>query len=132
MNELRLEIPMIPPSGNHYKTYRIVFPKNGAQAFVQWYLTPEALDWLGAVAMVAAGRQILGHDLEVTYIVFRTPRMSADTDNYAKCILDALTQAHVIADDRYIDDLHCHRRIDRDNPRTVIIVRSPQAQLEGF
>jgi Holliday junction resolvase RusA-like endonuclease len=132
MTELRLEIPMIPPSGNHYKTYRVVLPKNGAPAFVQWYPTKEAEDWWGAVAIIAAGRCVLGHALEVSYIVFRTPMMRADTDNFAKCILDALTKAGVIEDDRYIDDLHCHRRTDRNNPRTVIIVKSAQAQLEGM
>lgn len=132
MSELRLEIPMIPPSGNLYKTYRIIFPKGGGKPFVHWYHTQEAEDWWGAVQIIAAGRQILGEQLEVSYIVFRTPMMRQDTDNYAKCILDALTKAGVIKDDRYVDDVHCHRRMDRDNPRTVIIVRSAQGQLEGI
>jgi hypothetical protein len=43
-----------------------------------------------------------------------------------------LKHAGVIEDDRYIDDGHQHRRRDPLNPRTVIIVRSNQAQLEGI
>jgi len=129
MSELRLEIPLIPPSGNLYKTYRIVFPRNGAKAFVQWHLTPEAEAFYAAVEMIAGGRHISGRSLEMTYIVFLPKRGGADTDNYSKCIWDSLKHARVIEDDRYIDDGHCHRRRDPLNPRTVIIVKSAQEQL---
>ena len=66
MSELRLSIPMLPPSGNHYKTYRIMPPKNGAKAFVSWYLTPEAEDFYQCVSMVVnvaldRGRLARGH-----------------------------------------------------------------------
>lgn len=128
MSELRLVVPMIPPSGNHYKTYRIVFPKSGSKAFVQWYHTAEAEAWWAAVAMVNAGRHIAGSSLEVSYVVFAVERR-IDTDNFAKTILDALTHCHAIEDDRYVDDVHGHRRIDKLNPRTVIVVKSDQEQL---
>lgn len=130
--ELRLEVPMIPPSGNHYKSYRIVFPRNGAKAFVQWYETEEALAWLGAVAMVNAGRKIRGASLEVSYIVFLPSWRGSDVDNYAKCIFDALTKCGAIEDDRFVDDFHGHRRVDAANPRTVIVIKSEQEQLEGI
>ena len=129
MSELRLSIPMLPPSGNHYKTYRIISPKNGAKAFVSWYLTPEAEDFYQCVAMVAGGRSIGGASLEVTYIVFLPAGRRTDVDNYAKCILDALKHARVIRDDLDVDDLHGHRRRDLNAPRTVIIIKSQQEEL---
>ena len=133
MSELRLEIPMLPPSGNHYKTYKIIISRDPRQkAFAQWYLTPEAEAFYQCVSMVAGGRRVLGRQLEVTYIVFLPKLGGSDTDNYSKCIWDSLKHAGVIEDDRYIDDGHQHRRRDPLNPRTVIIVRSNQAQLEGI
>lgn len=132
MSELRLVVPMIPPSGNHYKSYRVVMPKHGGKPFVQWYLTPEAEAFYGCVQIVAAGRRIRGESLEVSYIVFLPTRRKSDTDNYSKCIWDSLTHAGVIEDDKLIDDGHQHRRYDPNNPRTVIVVKSDQEQLEGI
>lgn len=127
MSELRLEIPMIPPSGNHYKTYKIVYTAAGA--FAQWYLTKEAKDFYGCVEMVAGGRFISGPSLEISFIVFLPAGRRYDVDNYPKCILDSLKHSSVIRDDIDVDDLHCHRRRDPANPRTVIIVKSAQGQL---
>ena len=128
MAELRLVVPMLPPSGNLYKTYKIVFPRNGSKAFVHWYHTPEAEAWWECVAMVNAGRHISGNSLEVSYVVFAVERR-IDTDNFAKTVLDALTKCHAIEDDRYVDDVHGHRRIDKLNPRTVIVVKTDQESL---
>jgi Holliday junction resolvase RusA-like endonuclease len=127
MSELRIVVPMIPPSGNHYKDCRIVVTRN-RKPFLQWYHTPEADAWWWAVAMSANGRQIRGNVLEISYIVF-LPRRSADVDNYSKCIFDGLTKCRAIEDDRYVDDFHGHRRIDKLNPRTVIVVKTNQEAL---
>jgi Holliday junction resolvase RusA-like endonuclease len=121
---------MIPPSNNHYKSYRVVIPKNGGRPFVQWFETEEAKAWLGAVAMIAAGRKIRGASLEVQYIVFMPDRRRSDVDNFAKCIFDALTKCGAIEDDRFVDDFHGHRRLDPTNPRTVIVVKSDQEALQ--
>jgi Holliday junction resolvase RusA-like endonuclease len=131
MSELRLVVPMIPPSGNHYKTYRIATPRGG-KSFVQWYPTPEAEAWWGAVQIINAGRAVRGQSLEISYIVFLPTGRASDVDNYAKCIFDALTKCGAIEDDRYVTDFHGHRRVDLNNPRTVIVVKSDQEQLEGF
>lgn len=128
MNELRLVIRMVPPSGNHYKTYRIVTPRGG-KAFVQWYHTDEAVAWFGMVQAVAAGRVISGPSLEVAYVVFLPDRRKRDTDNFAKTIFDGLTKAGVIEDDSLVDDFHGHRRYDPQDPRTVIVIKSPQEQM---
>ena len=128
MSELRLVVPMIPPTGNHYKDCRIISPRGGGKAFLQWYHTPEAEAWWVCVAMVNAGRHIAGPSLEVSYIVFVAERRT-DTDNFAKCILDSLTKCGAIEDDRYVDDVHGHRRVDKTNPHTVIVVKTDQEQL---
>jgi Holliday junction resolvase RusA-like endonuclease len=127
MSELRIVVPMIPPSGNHYKDCRIVFPRT-KKPFLQWYHTREAEAWWWAVAMANKGQQIRGSVLEISYIVF-LPQRRTDTDNYSKCIFDALTKCNAIEDDRYVDDFHGHRRIDKLNPRTVIVVKSNQEAL---
>lgn len=129
MSQLRLEIPLLPPSGNHYKTFRIVTPKSGAKPFAQWYLTAEAESWMAAVAMHAAGRQIRGASLELQYIVFFADRRRRDTANFEKCIADALTHCGAIEDDSLITDTHGHKRFDPMNPRTVIVVKTDQEQL---
>ena len=130
MIELRLVIPLIPPSANHYRNYRIVIPKSGGKPFVQWYVTAEAEAFFAAVAVIAQGRFVAGESLDVSYIVFLGAGRRTDTDNFAKVILDSLKHAKVIRDDLDIDDLHCHRRKDVNEPRTVIIIRSNQGVLE--
>lgn len=127
MSELRLVVPLVPPSGNTYKTFRIVMPRRG-RAFAQWYHTEEAKSWWAAVAAVNGGRHISGASLEVSYVVFM-PERRTDVDNYGKCILDSLTHCGAIEDDRFVDDLHGHRRIDKANPRTVIVIKTDQEQL---
>lgn len=129
MNELRLSIPLIPPSGNHYKTYRIVAPKGYGKPFVRWYLTKEAEAWQAAVAIVNGGRKIRGASLEINFVVFLPDRRMCDVDNFSKCIFDALTACGCIEDDKFVDDFHGHRRYDPLNPRTIIVVRSPQDAL---
>ena len=126
--ELRIVVGGVPPSGNHYKTYRII-PAGNGRSFVQWYHTPAAKAWWDAVAAAAAGRQVNAQSYEVHFIVYRETLRNTDVDNYTKCIFDGLTRARVIADDKDIDDFHGHRRLDRINPRTVIVVRSDQEQL---
>jgi len=129
MSELRLVVPMLPPSGNHYKSYRIVVPKNGGKPFAQWYLTSEAEAWMDAVAVVAGGQQLRGPSLELQYIVYLPDRRRRDTANFEKCLSDALTHCGAIEDDSLITDIHGHKRYDPANPRTVIVVRTEQESL---
>jgi|GEM_PF-1386611 len=129
MNELRLVVPMVPPSGNHYKTYQIITPRGGGKPFVQWYLTPAAKAWYQMVAAVNAGRKLRGPSLEVHFIVYLPTRRKTDADNFSKCIFDSLTDSGAIEDDKLVDDFHGHRRYDPTNPRTVIIVKTAQDQM---
>lgn len=130
-SELRLEIPMIPPSVGTYSRHRIVTPAHG-KPFVQIYPTEEAKAWWDAVAAINAGRQIRGPSIELQFIVFLPDHRRRDVDNFLKCLCDALTKCGAIEDDSFITDLHGHKRIDALNPRTVIVLKSDQAQLEGL
>lgn len=128
MNELRLVVPMIPPSAGHYNRYRAVVPRNG-KPFVQVYPTDQAEAWWACVAAVNAGKQLRGPSLELQYIVFLPDRRRRDTDNFAKCLCDALTKCGAIEDDSLITDIHGHKRFDPLNPRTVIVVKTDQESL---
>ena len=128
MPELKIEIPGVPPSAGHYNAYRCVIPRHG-KPFVQCYPTAEAQAWWGIVAAKAAGRQIRGLSYVVSYVVYLPTARKQDVDNFAKCTLDSLTRAGVIHDDSAVVDLHGYKRIDRVNPRTVIVIKTDQESL---
>ena len=128
MPELRFEIPGCPPSVGHYNAYRVVSPRNG-KPFVQCYPTPEAKAWCQTVAIVARGQQLRGQTYTVTYAVFLPTARRQDVDNFAKVLIDSLMHAGVIDDDSKVADLHGYKRIDRANPRTVIVVKTEQEQM---
>ncbi len=118
MNELTLVIPIEPPSGNHYKTYRQVC------GHVSWYLTKEAMAWLQAVQLYARGSVVAGKKHVVEYTVHQGAKSKGDVDNYAKCILDGLVKAGVLKSDASVVSLHAHKLRNRENPRTEITVRA--------
>lgn len=128
MPEITLTIPGTPPSGNNYKRARVVTPRGG-KSFTSWYDTEAAKAWWATVERIAAGRTIRGDSYTVSYAVHVKNLAGADVDNYAKCVLDSLQKAGVIDNDKKVIDLHGYRRIDRANPRTVIVVRTEQEQL---
>jgi hypothetical protein len=130
MPELRLEMPGVPPTGNHYKGVQVMTPRSG-KAFVKWYVTTAAEGWYWDLSIIAAGRKLRGATYTVSYAVYTAGGVVTDVDNYAKCILDGLAKAGVIDNDKKVIDLHGYRRIDRANPRTVIIVRTDQEQMFG-
>ncbi len=128
MPELRFEIPGVPPSGNHYKHFRVMPTPNGKH-IPSWYHTKEAKQWFATVDAIAAGRKLRGETYTVSYVVFTGSLVCTDVDNYAKCILDSLGQAGVIDNDKKVVDLHGYRRVDRNNPRTIVIIRTAQETL---
>lgn len=135
--ELRIEVKAEPPSGNDYKRFHVIdqwVKRDGVPTRVpipQWYHTAEAKAWWRVIAAAAGGRAVFGKNIEVGYIVYQGFKSRGDVDNYAKTILDALVHAKVLKSDAAVTDLHGHKRRDRDNPRTVIVVRSAQDQLFG-
>ena len=131
MTELSLTIPMEPPSGNHYKSFRVI----GKHA--SWYLTKEAKSWITEIALAsfqAVGcytadgscdcRQVSGKAHEVTYAVYQGSGSRGDVDNYAKVILDGLVKAGVLKSDASVVAMHAYKFRDRENPRTEITVRA--------
>lgn len=131
MPELRLEIPGIPPSVGHYNAYRVVTPRGGGKAFVKAYPTEAAKSWKATVAAKAAGRKLRGQTYVVSYLIYMPTARRQDLDNFAKCLLDSLTDAGVIHDDSAVSEIHAYKRIDRNNPRTIIVVRTNQEQMFG-
>lgn len=130
MNELILTIPIEPPSGNHYKSFRVI----GKHA--SWYLTKQAKAWHEEVAFAAKQkigcwtadgscdcRIVTGKAHEITYTVYQGSGSRGDVDNYAKCILDSLVKAGVLKSDASVVSLHAHKVRDRDNPRTEIHIK---------
>jgi len=133
MPELRLTIPAIPPSVGHYLAYRVVTPR-GRKPFVQCYHTAAAKEWFELVARVAGPRKLRGATYTISYAVYVGSKVCSDVDNYAKCIIDSIAEDHgagVIDNDKNVVDLHCYRRLDRANPRTVIVIRTEQEGLFG-
>ena len=126
--EVRLVIPLEPPSGNHYKKVRHIEGHG-----LGWYHTKEAKAWFEAVKAIFPASAMLitenhfihcGLQHEVEYTVYQGHGSRGDVDNYAKVILDGLVRAGVLRSDATVVDLICHKRRDRENPRTEIIVRS--------
>ena len=131
MNELRIEVPGIPPSVNEYKKYRIVCAR-GRKPIATWYLTAKAKTWFRDVGVFARGQQLRAEEYSISYVVFLPDARIHDVDNFAKCILDSLAEEHgcgAIDDDKRVSECHQYRRIDRTRPRTVIIIRVQQGSL---
>ena len=131
MTELRIEVPGIPPSNNEYKRYRVIVPRRG-KPMAQWYYTAKAKAWFRDVATFARGQKIRDECYTVSFVIYVPDARTRDVDNFFKCILDAMAEAHgcgAIDDDKRVSEVHGYRRIDRLNPRTVIVVRTKQGTL---
>lgn len=115
MSEIRLSIPLVPPSVNHYK----MKSKHG-----HWYVTKEAIAFKQAIAIFAAHRSLPLGKYELEAIVYLGKGQRGDGDNFWKVIADGLKEAAVIHSDAAVKDWRIQVRRDKENPRTEIIVRS--------
>lgn len=113
---MKLTIPMLPPSANHYKKYRVV-GRN-----VHWYLTAQAIAWREAVCMYAKGKQLPKTCYSVRITVFRGKGDRGDVDNYAKVVLDSLQKCGVLGNDDWVQELIIVKQRDIENPRTEIVI----------
>ena len=120
MSELQLVIPLVPPSGNHYK---------GITKTGRTYVKKEAKVFFSAVAAIVAGRKIEAKAWTVGIRVWLGPKQRGDADNFNKVVLDSLVHAGVINDARVYDGSYSKRR-SRSNPRTEIVVRSADVPEE--
>lgn len=102
------EIPLIPPSVNHYK--------QPGRIRGTWYITKEAQAFIDAVCMIGRNAArvlpIIGkfYYVEVTVYVSEKKFLRGDSDNMEKVLFDALTKAGLIKDDRYITR-HTNNRV---------------------
>jgi crossover junction endodeoxyribonuclease RusA len=112
-DKLRMMVPLHPPTGNHY----IKHTRDGRH-----YVTPAAVAWYQAVAVIARGMQVRGKEHAVEYTVYQGFNHRGDVDNYAKVILDGLVKGGVLATDSSVTSLHAHKKRDKLNPRTEIYV----------
>jgi Holliday junction resolvase RusA-like endonuclease len=64
-------------------------------------------------------KEIFKGDVKVSIDFYFNNRRCNDIDNFAKPILDCMSEI-VFNDDRQITDLHCKKFYDKENPRIVI------------
>lgn len=129
VNSIVFEVPLTPPSVNHYKKPVRYKTRDGMrQGFA---LTPEANAFHQAVGVFARGRTLVpatkAQQDKIRYTlwakVFLGPGQRGDGDNFWKCLADGLVLAGVIHSDARVREWHLEV-IDeeRENPRTVICV----------
>lgn len=126
-NLIVIEVPLTPPSVNHYKKPIVLKTSNG---LVRSYaLTPEAIAFREAVAIFARGRSLSPATdyarskvrYSVACTVFLGEKQRGDGDNFGKCVLDSLQHAGVIHSDARVRTWHVEvDDEDRKNPRTLI------------
>lgn len=103
---INLRLPY-PPSINHY----YVRTKKGMAIKPEgnWYR--QQVGFLVAIARLP--RKFLGNEkVQVTIHAFTPDRIPRDVDNILKCLLDALTDAHVWGNDKQVYDLHITKDYD--------------------
>jgi Holliday junction resolvase RusA-like endonuclease len=127
MTSLRIEIPLVPPTVNHYKKPAII-RRRGQPPVKGQVLTAEAKAYKAAVAIFAHGetlapakeseRRKTKYMLQATVYLGHNQR--GDGDNFWKCLADGLVEAGVIHSDAAVTKWHIDVARDRANPRTVV------------
>lgn len=103
---INLRLPY-PPSINHY--YVRTNKGMAIKPEGKWYR--EQVGFLVAIARLP--RKFLGNEkVQVTIHAFTPDRIPRDVDNILKCLLDALTDAHVWGNDKQVYDLHITKDYD--------------------
>lgn len=103
---INLRLPY-PPSINHY--YVRTNKGMAIKPEGKWYRQQVGL----LVAIARLPRKFLGNEkVQVTIHAFTPDRIPRDVDNILKCLLDALTDAHVWGNDKQVYDLHITKDYD--------------------
>ena len=120
VNSILFDVPLTPPSANHYKVPTSRFTSDGRRIHK---ISDEAKAWFDALAIMAKGRELTGKTFCVEFCVYRAKGEKGDLDNYAKLILDGLVKARVlpVSDDAVVE-MHTYKARDPQNPRTQIQV----------
>ncbi len=114
-SEIRLTIPLVPPSVNHY----VKHTRSGRH-----YVTQEAKAFKEAICILAAGKAVTAKRYAVVLKAFFGKGHRGDVDNLGKCVLDGLVSAGCIHSDAAVDELTIQKFRDWENPRTEITVRA--------
>jgi len=110
VSDLEFEVPLVPPSVNHYKVAR----RDG-----RYYVTGEAKKFKQAVGMCARFFSVYHSYYTVEIIVTLGPGAKMDLDNAAKVVLDGLVENGQIHSDAAITRLVLTKRRGASG-RTVI------------
>jgi Holliday junction resolvase RusA-like endonuclease len=111
--ELKITVPLVPPSVNHYKK-----PRGRGK----WFVIGEAQAFKDAVALFAQGRRVIAKEYGVELYILLGKGDKGDIDNFAKCALDGLKDAGVIHSDAAVTNLVLFKDRDETAPRTEIKV----------
>ena len=124
-NVLKLSSPM-PPSNNHYLSYKVVRKGNKSLAMsyqtketkaFKNYFIPHVKSEMVKQRFIPSKdkKQFIHYDVTIYF-----PRVDMDSSNYYKVILDSLTEAGVWIDDNVVIE-RCKRiYYDSNNPRLEI------------
>lgn len=130
--ELALVLPL-PPSINHqYATVhgRRVLSRSGREYKA---LVAEAIEiWQERYALSEETLAVFGrHYLALTVTFFFTTALRRDLDGGLKIMQDALCEA-IGVNDNLVVEIHLHKRVDRLNPRTELLLCTlPDAVLQA-
>lgn len=131
--DLTIILPF-PPSVNHYWPNRIAKNKAG-KMYVQTYISAAGKAFKRKVARALQAQlggerePILGHCR--LYVALHAPdSRRRDVDNYAKALLDSLTDAGVWADDSQIRDLRLVWGAVLPGGKAVVTIRQMPAAME--
>lgn len=120
---MRLTIPGIPPSANHYRGLN---RRTG-----RFYVRKSAIAFKADVAAIAAGRRMPdAKKYKVEIIVYLPKGKRGDAANFEKVTCDALQDAGVIKNDSRARRVEIETRRDWANPRTEISI-SMMRQRKG-
>jgi Holliday junction resolvase RusA-like endonuclease len=124
---LRIEIPLVPPTVNHYK--KPAWKRRRGQPPVRtMVLTDEAIAFKAAVAICARGETLAPTDksaqrktkYQLQATVYLGHKQRGDGDNFWKCLADGLKEAGVIHSDAAVKRWNIDVDRDRENQRTVV------------
>jgi crossover junction endodeoxyribonuclease RusA len=114
-DHVHITVPLVPPSVNHYK----MRTRKGVT-----FVSAEAKAYKEAVFYCARGQKVVADEYAVGIRIFLGKKGNGDVDNFAKCVLDGLTDAGVIHSDAAIQRLTIEKFRDWESPRTEIVVEA--------
>jgi len=127
VSNIKLIIPEIPPSNNK-------FMGRGSKNYQAFTYQEEKQKWAWLVQAAIKKKLVKPIEKAVVNITYYFPdKRRRDPDNYSgKFILDGLTKAGIIKDDSFDNiELVLAGRVDRENPRTEIIVKEVKGESSG-